>query len=181
MSNQEMPDDRYYSVNVRTFEHGPQSWRASGRIFRMDTKEAVKGAVFIGADESAAKEKALSALNQELQNLSRPPFEWGKTKRRSVVQRYLQFKEGLTRISLEMQKQRMSGDLTEEKLHSGLSSIVSYVSKEVVALGRLVGELDEDDRNALSKTESTLLDQDGLHLSIDEMGARLDIRDLFLA
>jgi hypothetical protein len=173
-------DDPYYRISVTVVGQGAGTFRAIGRIKRVDTQETVGGTVSFGSEEQATKAECLAALVGKLPGLPRPPHEWGLLERRGVVQAYLRFNEGLTRLSLDLQRARASGTLSEELLHEKLVAMVDHVSRQMISLGRRVDALSESDRAALALIPPASADVEVGPLGSDEIDARLAIRDLFM-
>ena len=173
--------DQYYSLKVKVVEASAGTFRAVGRIVRKDTLEAVGGTMSFGLGERETGAACLAQMAADLPRLPRPPFEWGLTERRGVVQAYREYNEGLTRISRDLQQERASGTLSEEVLHGKLVDLVGYVSGQVISLGRRVEALNESDRNALAATPQDFVDDGTSLLNIDEIDARLAICSLYFA
>jgi len=173
-------NDPHYRFSVTVARQSTGTFRAMGRIKRTDTEESVAAAISFEPEEQAARAACLAALAGKLPGLPRPPYEWGLLERRGVVLAYLQFNEGLTRLSLDLQRERASGTLSEELLHEKLVAMVDYVSRQTISLGRRVDTLSESDRAALALTPPASGDIETSPLGIDEIDARLAICSLFI-
>lgn len=173
-------NDQYYNFSVRLVALESASWRGHGRIYRKDTQETVDGTMSSGPDPDKLEAKVVADLALRRSDLPRPPFEWGLVKRRELVLRHREYRDEPIRMGRQLEALRSSNELSEQALHEGLKSFVAFVSTTTRELERLVGALDEADRQAFVRAGTGLTEEEQASLDDDEIDDRWAIFDQFL-